>query len=232
MLISEIFKSIQGEGPNVGVPSVFVRTQGCPVQCAMCDTPYTFDGSEKGDNWKVKEVLDKINIFESIKHIVLTGGEPLIQKDVEEFLQTVLDKGYSVEVETAGVTEPCSVYGVQYNLSPKLSCAQPKIDPDPLLLARWFKQQSHHGSRTYLKFVVADQDDWKEAKHLVLDIENKLGDNSYRLRDCIYFMPEGKTETEIKQHSLFLVDKIMNEMPTARLTPRLHINIWGSKRGV
>src|SRR5580692_1705305 len=81
--IAEIFYSVQGEGSLVGVPSVFVRTSGCNLRCSWCDTPYTSWSPEGGD-MSTGEILDRAAEFDAAKHVVLTGGEPMIAPGIVE----------------------------------------------------------------------------------------------------------------------------------------------------
>src|SRR5277367_1820812 len=80
--IAEIFHSIQGEGSLVGVPSVFVRTSGCNLRCAWCDTPYT-SWQPEGEERSVNSIVDEVNSY-GASHVVITGGEPMIAPQIEE----------------------------------------------------------------------------------------------------------------------------------------------------
>jgi 7-carboxy-7-deazaguanine synthase len=110
MYITEIFKSIQGEGTRAGLPCVFVRLTGCNLRCTWCDTAYAFHGGKK---MSLEEVLgrvdelaarsEKLHGLESAVPLVeLTGGEPLLQEEVYPLAEKLLAKGYTVMVETSG----------------------------------------------------------------------------------------------------------------------------------
>jgi 7-carboxy-7-deazaguanine synthase len=110
MYITEIFKSIQGEGTRAGLPCIFVRLTGCNLRCTWCDTAYAFHGGKK---MSVEEVLgrvdelarrsEKLHASESAVPLVeLTGGEPLLQEEVYPLAEKLLAKGYTVMVETSG----------------------------------------------------------------------------------------------------------------------------------
>jgi 7-carboxy-7-deazaguanine synthase len=107
MYITEIFKSIQGEGTRAGVPCIFVRLTGCNLRCTWCDTAYAFHGGQK---MTVEEVFDRVESLSSrsdsapgkILLVELTGGEPLLQKEIYPLAEKLLAAGYTVMIETSG----------------------------------------------------------------------------------------------------------------------------------
>jgi 7-carboxy-7-deazaguanine synthase len=104
MFITEIFKSIQGEGTRAGLPCIFVRSTGCNLRCTWCDTVYAFYGGRK---MSVREVLDRVREFagdgvERVRLVEITGGEPLLQPETSELASQLLDQGYTVMIETSG----------------------------------------------------------------------------------------------------------------------------------
>src|SRR5262245_9807171 len=122
MNIAEIFYSVQGEGSLVGVPSVFVRTSGCPLRCTYCDTPYT-SWQPQGEEWTVGRVLDCVTSFPA-RHVVVTGGEPLVAPQIEELCAGLAARNYHITVETAAVVfKPIACHLA--SLSPKLSNSTP-----------------------------------------------------------------------------------------------------------
>lgn len=96
--ITEIFYSLQGEADTVGFPTVFVRLTGCPLRCQYCDTAYAFQG---GDWRTIDDLLDQVRAF-GVKHVCVTGGEPLAQKNCLPLLTGLCDAGYQVSIETSG----------------------------------------------------------------------------------------------------------------------------------
>src|ERR1700712_530552 len=98
MRISEIFYSIQGEGKLVGVPSVFVRASGCNLRCTWCDTPYA-SWNPEGENVPVNEIADRVESYNA-RHIVITGGEPMIMPDISQLCDLLKARGHHITIET------------------------------------------------------------------------------------------------------------------------------------
>ena len=96
--INEIFKSIQGESSHTGLPCIFVRLTGCNLRCTYCDTEYAF---YEGKEMTVTDVVNAVESF-GISLVEITGGEPLLQKDVYSLMQTLLEKQFTVMLETGG----------------------------------------------------------------------------------------------------------------------------------
>ena len=242
---AEIFHSLQGEGVNLGVPSVFIRSSLCNLHCRWCDTDYTWnwegtpwqhdrETSESGyQKFKRKEyivempipdVVAKIDSF-SCYNIILTGGEPLQQEAAWVGLMqllTSLNPAYRFEVETNGTLVPSEVFDDavhQYNVSPKLSnSGNPdnlRINPDAL---SFFSVSP----KAWYKFVIAEPTDLEEVETLI---------SQYNLPQArVILMPEGRDETSLQHRRLWLADICRDR--NYRYSDRLHIQLWGSKRGV
>jgi 7-carboxy-7-deazaguanine synthase len=101
MRISEIFYSIQGEGTRRGRPCAFVRLTGCPLRCRWCDTSYAFNG---GEDMEVEEVLGQLQEYPT-RLVCVTGGEPLAQHEVFDLMQVLLEREYTVLLETSGALD-------------------------------------------------------------------------------------------------------------------------------
>jgi len=123
--INEIFYSIQGEGIQMGIPTVFVRTQGCNLDCSWCDTIYAMD-FKNGKDMKISEIVKKVKRY-STKYVCVTGGEPLLQENVKFLISRLLKIGYNVSLETN-----CSVTlsGLPKNLfvSMDVKCPSSKME--------------------------------------------------------------------------------------------------------
>jgi 7-carboxy-7-deazaguanine synthase len=227
MRIAEIFYSIQGEGRLTGVPSAFVRTSGCNLRCVFCDSAYT-SWQPEGETLSIAAILDRVAEFPT-RHVVLTGGEPLIAAEIEELCANLRQRDYHITVETAAtVFKPieCDLA----SLSPKLSNSTPRereggrfaerhdqlrLRPD-LILA--FMERSDY----QLKFVIDQPADVTE----VLELLEQLPDLD---RSKVLLMPQGVTREELHQRGPWLVEECKKH--GFCYCPRLHIELYGNQRG-
>ena len=126
MRVNEIFYSLQGEGFLAGVPSVFIRLAGCPLRCRWCDTKYA-QNATAGDECSITEIVDKVTHWR-FRHVVITGGEPMIQKDLPNLVRELKAAGRHITIETAGIAYipdmPCDLMSI----SPKLSNSMPTVE--------------------------------------------------------------------------------------------------------
>lgn len=225
MQVNEIFKSIQGEGPNFGKPAIFLRTAQCNLKCTWCDTKYTWDWKNYDFQKEVKEmtvdeVKDAILDLE-IKHLVITGGEPLLQQDDLADLLSFLKPDFYVEVETNCTILPNKMLTDlidQWNVSPKT-----KNSGNPLELCEnnecyyFFANQEN----CFFKYVVENESDIPEIKKFVT--KYNIPENRVQL------MTQASTKEEIsmKEKSISELAKLHN----FSFSPRLHVAMWGSQRG-
>jgi 7-carboxy-7-deazaguanine synthase len=225
--ISEIFYSIQGEGSLVGVPSVFVRTSGCNLRCVWCDTPYT-SWAPEGEDWPLSRILKTIDSFRAT-HVVVTGGEPMIAPQIGDLTQQLHQRGLHITIETAGTVNTPVACDLM-SISPKLKNSTP-LERDSGGWAqqhdrlRWQPAIVKELIAAYpyqLKFVVADPQDLAEVNQIRQALEAP--------RSNILLMPEGTTSEAIRKRGLWLAE-ICKEHGY-RFSPRLHVDLWGNKRGV
>lgn len=225
MFIAETFTSLQGEGMLVGVPSFFIRTAGCNLRCRWCDTPYT-SWLPDGDRRSVADLVAEAE-GSGVGHVVVTGGEPLLQREIGALTRRIRAVGLHVTVETAGTVDPdfeCDLL----SLSPKTANSDPqgpwrerhrrrRTDRGPLrgLLRRFPDHQ--------VKFVVADPDDIREV---VAVLEETGGIEASR----VLLMAEGRTAAEVAERAA-MVAALCSEHGF-RYTPRLHLDLFGAARGV
>jgi 7-carboxy-7-deazaguanine synthase len=215
--ISELFLSLQGEGPSAGTPAHFLRLQGCDVGCVWCDSKYTWDasgGREIGDDslWREMEALGRSNL------LVITGGEPLEHPDIAALLDQACSRFARVEVETSGLLPPPrSRDNLFYNVSPKLSSATPRAERTWAHAADWVREP-----RATFKIVVGNPPDLDEALRRIRD--HALP------RERVMLMPEGLTDAALRERAGALAEVCKRE--GLRLSPRLHIWMWGARRGV
>jgi len=224
MVIAETFASIQGEGVLAGVPSFFIRTSGCNLRCAWCDTPYT-SWQPEGRRYRVRELLAAASAA-GLRHVVVTGGEPLLQRELGELTRGLAANGHHITVETAGTVAPefdCHLLSV----SPKTSNSDPEgrfrerhsrlranLAPLRRVLARHPEHQ--------LKFVVEGEGDVGD----ILDIVRHLD----VARDRVLLMPEGRTAEQVATHAPAVASLCLRH--GFRYTPRLHLELFGPGRGV
>lgn len=234
----EIFASLQGEGPSIGVPVAFVRLSRCNLACTWCDTAYTwrFANEQGGDNRphrdgiafdrKANQVtLSAEDTAQRIaalgqKRLVITGGEPLLQAPaLAEMLAHLPD--IAVEIETNGTVAPPPRLDVrvdQYNVSPKLSHSGNPADLAllPERLDAWATEP-----RAFLKFVIAAPQDVDE----VLALHRR-----YRFRpERVFLMAEGTDSAALRARQAWLSDLCLKH--GFRMSDRLHIHLYGDTRG-
>ena len=220
-LADPLFFSLQGEGATIGRPSVFIRLMGCSVGCVWCDTKYSWSGPPVEEK-TIAEILDFCKENEGAQ-VVVTGGEPLESPQFSVLIETLHDAGLRVEVETAGHIPPSedALERVdQWNVSPKLQSARITEDKLPKTLD-WLRRAKD----PYLKFVVHRTDELNEVEAVL----EKYGLSDFS-RNRIIISPGGKTREQM-EHRLFALAEASMKCGF-RFTPRLHVMLWGDKRGV
>jgi len=227
MKISEIFHSIQGEGMLVGVPSVFVRVSGCNLRCVWCDTPYA-SWQPEGGEMTVASVLAAVAEFDC-KHVVLTGGEPMIFRDVVPLTRGLRERGRHITIETAGTVWQDVVCDLA-SVSPKLNNATPHDRDGGKYVAM------HEAARLNLavlrrfvapgayqfKFVVERAEDLTEIEALIAEVGGVD-------RQRVWLMPQGVTREELASRATWLAR--VCKQSGFRYGPRLHIELFGNTRG-
>jgi len=223
--VSEIFRSIQGEGRFTGVESVFVRTTGCNLRCWYCDTPYT-SWEPVGEQQSWRDVADDV-IRRDCPHVVLTGGEPLLPPDIVPLSRHLRERGHIVTVETAGTVYRPVVADLM-SISPKLANSQPRSS------GRWLDRHERDRERPdvirrllaeydcQLKFVVDEPADLE-------DVERFLALLPALKPDSVWLMPQGITPDELAEKDTWL------PAAATRLgfhyCPRRQIELFGNVRG-
>lgn len=230
MRISEWFYSIQGEGSLVGIPSVFVRTSGCNLRCGWCDTPYA-SWKPEGEERSVAEIMAEVQRHPA-RHVVLTGGEPMIAKELPELAARLREAGYHITIETAGTVMPEGIACDLASISPKLSNSTPSLERagegwvkrheetrlQPAVLRAWAEQYE-----VQWKFVISNEQDLMEAHEVLESIGTTIEPSQ------VLLMPEGTSVEAIQGRYPLLIEACKKH--GYRLSPRLHIDLFGNKRG-
>lgn len=229
MLIAEVFYSLQGEGELTGVPSVFIRTSGCNLRCAWCDTPYA-SWNPEGAPRTVAELVAEVQRHPA-QHVVLTGGEPMIARGLAELAAELRQLGYHLTIETAATVAPAGIACDLASLSPKLLNSA----PDPLAHPEW--RRRHEATRwqpavvrewldgydCQLKFVVARPADVAELEGML----EKVGRDIPRHK--VLLMPESTTLERMRERAAWLGE--VCKARGYRYAHRLHIELYGNRRG-
>jgi 7-carboxy-7-deazaguanine synthase len=222
--IAELFYSIQGEGSLVGVPSVFIRTSGCNLRCVWCDTPYT-SWQPEGTDLELDQILDEVAAHPA-RHVVVTGGEPMIAPDIVALTARLRARGMHITIETAG-TVFAPVACDLMSISPKLANSTPS-DPgwsgrherlriQPVVLVELMARYDYQ-----LKFVIERPTDLEEVRSLVDLLSADPG--------RVILMPEGTQVELLRERGAWLAEICKAE--GFRYSPRLHVDLWGDRRGV
>ena len=229
MRLAELFHSIQGEGKLAGVPSVFVRASGCNLRCVWCDTPYA-SWDPEGDDVPVDEIVRRVAQFEC-RHIVLTGGEPMIMPDIVALCDALRTwRDCHITVETAATAYKPLKLDLA-SLSPKLSNSTP-WDREGGRFAQSHERQRINvpviqqfidtSSAFQLKFVVSSEQDLDEIHALLA-----------QLRGCappdVLLMPEGMDAATLHSRAAWIAD--VCKRTGFRFCPRLHVELYGNMRG-
>lgn len=225
LIVSEVFgPTFQGEGPSAGRRAGFVRLGRCNLDCAWCDTPYTWDWARYDPARELRRmpVADIIGQLELMapEIVVVTGGEPLLQqRRLATLVAGCVERGWPVEVETNGTRAPEDALArtvARWNVSPKLAnsgvAEADRIKPEALAALR-------ATGRAAFKFVVAGEADLDEVAALV---------DAHDLRPT-WVMPEGTDAATVLARARTLADPVISR--GWNLTPRLHVLLWGDERG-
>lgn len=229
-----IFNTIQGEGRFIGVPSIFIRLSGCNLRCAWtnqdgritkCDTPYSSYEPEKN----IQLISDLIEAIKKIdcKHVVITGGEPFMQRSLSVLIDHLVTVGRYLTVETNGTlywNNPAQFMSI----SPKLASSTYKEHAhfkkhDGVRINREILDLMIRNHDYQLKFVVNNQQDFDE-------IEEVLGKLSIVDDGKIYLMPQGISNVQFDAKLPWIIEEAKKR--NWNVTDRLHVRIWGAKRGI
>jgi 7-carboxy-7-deazaguanine synthase len=207
--ITEVFVSLQGESSLVGWPTAFIRLTGCPLRCQYCDTAYAFHGGQ----WRtLDELLAQTAAF-GVRHVCVTGGEPLAQKPCVELLRRLCDAGYVVSLETSGAID---VAAVDPRVIKVLDLKTPGSGESQKNLWQNLERLNPHDQ---VKFVICDRADYDWARQVVAD--RRLAE-----RCTVLFSPSYE-----QLPARELADWIVGDRLPVRFQTQLHKSLWGVEPG-
>ncbi len=230
MLISEIFYSLQGEGRLAGVPSSFIRTAGCNLRCSWCDTPYA-SWSPEGKEMTVGEIVERV-LQNCSRYCVITGGEPMVARDIRVLAAALKAHGFHLTIETAGTISPADIACDLASISPKLSNSTPRpnsIGEDWIdrheknrlnfeALREWITSYDYQ-----LKFVVESPSDISEIEAILRRIKCTIVPSN------VLLMPEGTNSSALQARQRAIASLCLDR--GFRFCDRLHIHLFGNTRG-
>lgn len=209
--INEIFYSIQGESTYAGLPTVFIRLSGCHLRCTYCDTTYAY---HEGEKQNLDLILDKVRSY-GAKYVCVTGGEPLLQKDVYALMTSLCDEGFHVSLETSGDIS-CEL------VDPRVKKIIDVKTPDSGEFGKFSAENLKFADvNSEFKFVICSEQDFIWSESFVK--EHELGSKT-----TVLYSPSFRVIDEN-----WLAKKILSANSSARLQLQLHKYIWSSEmRGV
>ncbi|MDR9437268.1 MAG: 7-carboxy-7-deazaguanine synthase QueE [Thiohalophilus sp.] len=207
--ITEIFYSLQGEARSVGLPTVFIRLTGCPLRCGYCDTSYAFSG---GQWYSVAAILAEVSRYQT-RHVTVTGGEPLAQKNCPALLTQLCDHGYSVSLETSGALDVCQLDPRVIKVMDLKTPSSGEQDKNLYTNIDCLNPQDQ------VKFVIGDRTDYDWAVEQL---------QHYKLagRCEVLFSPVFETLRPAE-----LADWILQDQLPVRFQVQLHKLLWGDEPG-
>ncbi len=209
--VTEIFHSIQGESTWAGVPCTFIRLTGCPLRCVWCDTEYSFHG---GDKVMLDDIVERVDAI-GTPVVEVTGGEPLVHRNAFVLVQRLLDRDYTVLVETSGAVD-VSPLDVRAHKIMDLKCpGSGEVERN------LWSNLDHLTSRDELKFVIANRGDYEWARDVVVSrgLDRRVRDGSLR---AILFSPVWAS-VDFRE----LAEWILEDRLPVRYQIQMHKIIWG-----
>jgi len=214
--ITEIFASIQGESLTVGRPTVFIRLTGCPLRCQYCDTAYAFSGGE----WMQFEEITRKVARHNLKHVTVTGGEPLAQKSCLSLLRKLCDQNFIVSLETSGALDISEVDPRVIKVMDIKTPASQEVTKN-----RW-ENIAYLREKDQVKFVICNQSDYVWAKNIVA--EHQLQDRCEVLFSPMMEVVGSGIENFEAKH---LAEWIVQDQLNVRFQLQIHKMLWGNSPG-
>jgi len=209
MNITEIFYSLQGEGKWTGLPNIFIRTSGCNLRCSFCDTQFAY---EAGKELSIDEILNQITQYDC-QYVCLTGGEPLLQREIYDLIKILLKKKYYVVIETNGSINIINLL----KFKPLLISLDIKCPSSNMHKKCQLKNINLLKKDDQLKFVIKNKQDYNYAKNIVIE---------YKPFCDVFFQPVwGEKPSK-------LAEWIITDRLNVKLSLQLHKIIWGLNRRI
>ncbi|MFO8132538.1 MAG: radical SAM protein [Thermoplasmatota archaeon] len=207
MQITELFFSLQGEGKNTGLPTIFVRTTGCNLRCSYCDTTYAYQG---GEHMETPAVIDAMRRWRC-RRACITGGEPLLQEELPGLVDGLLADGYAIEVETNGSQDIAWLTRRPVTISMDIKCPSSGMHAEMRM-----ENLAALRPRDQLKFVIGSREDYDYARSIVREYEPSCP---------VVMQPVWKS-------NVALADWIVQDEIDVRLCLQLHKILWGDRKGI
>jgi 7-carboxy-7-deazaguanine synthase len=207
--ITEIFYSLQGEADTAGVPTTFVRLTGCPLRCQYCDTAYAFHG---GEWWELDAIVARVREL-GARHVCVTGGEPLAQKNCLELLRELADEGFRVSLETSGAM---SLQDVDPRVVRVVDVKTPLSGEET---RNRYDELGRLDSKDLVKFVICGREDYEWSR-------TKLDELGLTSRCTVLFSP---SHQQVPARDL--ADWILEDRLPVRFQIQLHKYLWGDVPG-
>ena len=205
--VTEIYKSVQGESTYMGLPCVFIRLTGCNLRCVWCDTPHAFHDGKK---LSIHQIIDKVKSYD-IKLVEITGGEPLLQKEVFPLMESLLENKFKVMLETSG---SLAINNVPAKVIKIIDLKCPGSGEENKNL---WENLNHLTPTDEIKFVIADKADYEWSKKVLQDYELDK-------KVPVLFSPVFE-KLKLKD----LTEWILEDNLPVRLHTQLHKYIWDQK---
>jgi 7-carboxy-7-deazaguanine synthase len=207
--LTEIFRSLQGEADTVGIPTTFVRLTGCPLRCGYCDTAYAFQG---GEWWTLERIVERVKEL-ATRHVCVTGGEPLAQKNCVTLLTRLCEAGFRVSLETSGAM---SLAGVDPRVVMVVDIKTPGSSEEP---RNRYDELARLRAQDQVKFVICSREDyeWSRAKLVELQLAQR----------CAVLFSPSHEQLPARE----LADWILEDALPVRFQIQLHKYLWGDVPG-
>ena len=205
--ITEIFYSLQGEAKEVGIPTVFVRLTGCPLRCNYCDTAYAFKGNNP---LSIQHILDEVAQYNA-QYVCVTGGEPMAQSNCLKLLDSLIDSGYNVSMETSGSID---IAPVNNKVSIVMDIKTPSSTEEH---QNRYENLPILKSKDQLKFVIASRSDFDWCTEIL---------DNHEVESEILFSPVYESLKPVE-----LAEWILEKKLNVRLQVQLHKLLWGDQKG-